>query len=132
MTEIGFNYNGKKTIIQCQKDDKMKDIYKKFATKTGTDLNSLYFIYGGDTNLNEELTVNQIASEEDKGRNTMTILVNQSEVEDSDNSIVKSKEIICPKCGENTIINIQNYQINFECKNGHQIDNMLLEEYEKS
>jgi len=132
MTEICFNYNGRKTIIQCKNDDKMKDIYEKFATKTGADVSSLYFIYGGDTNINEDLTVGQIASKEDKLKNTMTILVNQSEVEDSQSSIVKSKEIICPKCAENAIINIQNYQINFECKNGHQTDNMLLEEYEKS
>jgi hypothetical protein len=98
MTEISFNYNGKKIIIQCQKNDKMKDIYNKFATKTGADVSSLYFVYGGDTNINDELTVDQIASSEDKLRNNMTILVNQTEVEDSESSIVKSKEIICPKC----------------------------------
>ena len=132
MTEISFNYNGKKTIIQCQKNDIMKDIYKKFATKTGADISSVYFVYGGGANANDELTVDQIASSEDKATNKMTILVNQTEVEDSKSSIVKSKEIICPDCGENTIINIQNYQINFECKNGHQNDNLLLEEYEKS
>jgi len=77
MNEIDFNYNGTKTVIQCKKNDKMKEIYKKFATKTGADISSLYFLYGGDSKLNEELTVDQIASADDKIRKSMTIIVNQ-------------------------------------------------------
>ena len=47
--------------------------------------------------------------------------------------IIKSKEIICPKCNENILIKIDNYKINlFNCKNNHNIDNILLNEYENN
>ena len=46
---------------------------------------------------------------------------------------MKSKEIICPICKENIRININNYKIRlFECKNGHIIKNILLNEFENS
>ena len=42
-----------------------------------------------------------------------------------------SNEIICPKCKENILINIKNYKINlYDCKNGHKIENIPLNEYE--
>ena len=45
--------------------------------------------------------------------------------------IIKSKYIICPKCGENCRIKIENYKIKlFDCKNGHSINNILLDDYE--
>ena len=47
MAQVNFNYNETKTVIQCQKDEKMKDIFKRFLTKTKTDINKVYFLYGG-------------------------------------------------------------------------------------
>ena len=40
----------------------------------------------------------------------------------------KSKEIICPQCGdENILINIKNYRISLSgCKNGHNTNNLFL------
>ena len=46
MAQVNFNYNGIKTVIQCQKDDKMKDIFKRLLTKTNIDINKVYFLYG--------------------------------------------------------------------------------------
>ena len=44
-----------------------------------------------------------------------------------------SKEIICPECKENIRININNYKIKlFNCKNGHNINNILLSEFQNS
>ena len=41
-----------------------------------------------------------------------------------------SKDILCPKCGESIIIKINNYKISlFNCKNGHKVNNILLDEY---
>ena len=40
-------------------------------------------------------------------------------------------EVICPECNENCFININNYKINlFDCKNAHNINNILYENYE--
>ena len=45
-----------------------------------------------------------------------------------------SKDIICPECKENIILDIKNFNINLKgCKNKHEINNvLLLNEYEES
>ena len=46
---------------------------------------------------------------------------------------LKKKYIICPECGEHTMINIKNYKISlFGCKNKHKFDNILLKEFAKT
>ena len=55
MIEIIFNYKGNTTIIQCSKEEKMKEIFNKFKQKTGIDINSLYFLYSGNKLTNDEL-----------------------------------------------------------------------------
>ena len=46
MAEAIFNYNGVNTVIQCNLEEKMKDIMNNFTNKIHKDLNSLNFIYG--------------------------------------------------------------------------------------
>ena len=41
-----------------------------------------------------------------------------------------SKFIICPECGENVIIEIKNYKISLDCKNGHKINDILFNKFE--
>jgi len=96
MYEVEFNYKGNKTIIQCRKDEKMKDIFNKFLYKIqNLDINKIFFLYSGNANINCELSFEEVANENDKIRNKMNIIVN-----DIDNikkgSIIKSKNIICP------------------------------------
>ena len=63
----------------------------------------------------------------------MIILVNENKETIIKENIIKSKEIICPKCKENILIKINEYKINlFNCKNNHNIDNILLNEYENN
>ena len=48
-------------------------------------------------------------------------------------SIIKSKYIICPQCEENIKYKINDYKIYlYECKNGHRMNNILLNEFEKT
>ena len=69
---------------------------------------------------------------EDKKRNKMNILVFSNESTNNDN-IVKSKDVICPICGESIRMDIINYKIKLsQCKNNHTIDNMLLDEFEET
>jgi len=78
----------------------MKDICSKFASKSQFDMKNLYFIYGSNI-LNLELAYNELINEIDKDRNSMSILVyeNNNKTIRNDGTI-KSKDIICPKCGE--------------------------------
>ena len=133
MSQVDFNYKGIITSIQCNKNEKMKDICKKFLTKIGKEINNLFFIYSSQI-LNDELTFEQCSNSEDKKRNKMSILVysiNETSYYDLFPSIIKSKEIICPECGEICKIKIKDYKVTlFECKNNHKINNIFLNKFD--
>ena len=128
MVEIIFSYNGFETVIKSFSNDKMKNIINQFKNKIAKD--NLLFIYGGKM-INEELTFEQQSNELDKSRKKMNILVydNYNTVKEK---TITSKESICSNCGENILIKIKDYKINYECKNSHIKENMLFNEYEES
>ena len=74
MAEVVFNYKGIDTIIQCNINDKMKDIINKFLIKIGENDNNLLYIYG-DNIINYEFTFIQQANELDKNNNKINIIV---------------------------------------------------------
>jgi len=131
MSKVIFSFRSNETTIQCLNTDKMKDICNRFSEKIRTDINKIYFIYGSNL-LNLELTFEQQANEIDKGRNIMNILVNEKDKdrnEAANDGIEKSKDIICPQCGENCLIGFNNYKIIlYNCKNDHK-NKVLLNEY---
>ena len=94
-----FNFQGVDILIQCSKEEKMKDICQKLATKIERNVNSLVFLYGG-SNLNFQLRFKDQANIIDKERNEMKVLVYKNE----------SDELSCPKCGEK--INLNTEKIN--------------------
>ena len=76
-----------------------------------------------------------MANSLDKERKKMNILAynNKEEKGIKAGSIIKSKIIICPKCGEKAKLNIQNYNIVlYDCKNGHKFNNLSFEQFEKT
>ena len=116
MAKAIFSYKGIETEIQCNINDKIKDIIKRYETKTGNDISNLFFIYNGNK-MNDNLILNQIINEEDKRRNIINILVNENNETIIKDNIIKSKEVICPKCNESILIKINEYKINlFNCK----------------
>ena len=45
----------------------------------------------------------------------------------------KAKYFICPKCNENIYFSIKDYKIFLkDCKNGHKMDDILFNEFEKT
>ena len=73
---------------------------------------------------------------EDQKRNKMNILVFKNEIEEEkeeEKEFIKSKDIICTECSESIKFQIIHYKIKLsECKNGHTIDNILSNEFEKT
>ena len=134
MSEAIFNYEGNNTIIQCETKEKMKDIIDRFLIKLENKENNLYYLYNG-TKINYELTFYEQANDIDKKRNKMNILVTKKEEDNNEIKEIKemkSKDIICPECKENTLIDIDNFKIHFhDCKNNHNI-NKTLYEFENS
>ena len=105
MAEAKFTYEGQDIIIQCTKNQKMKDICTNLSNKINVGLNSLVFLYGGGK-LNLEKTFQELTKE-----NRICILVDKYENEE-----------ICPKCGRilsNDIINelvSSNNNVNYSLK----------------
>ena len=135
MVEVEFNYAGKITTIQSNINNNMKDIYKKFMNKSGKNIDDLIFIYSGSTIDDDTLTFIQLANSEDKKRNKMSIIVNDynNNIGDKNDNLKKSKTIICPKCQQNIKYVFRDYKITlFDCKNNHEIKDILLNEFEKT
>ena len=133
MSQIEFDYNSKKAIIQCNKNDKIKDILKKFLIKSEIKGDNIYILYDGKI-LNKELTFNEAANNNDKKRNQMNCIVrdNTDEIEEG-SEIKKSKYIICPECMENIRISLKDYKVKlYECRNWHETEYMQLDEFEKT
>jgi len=96
MSKVIFDFEGREVIIQCKKDEKMKDICQRYVNKINRTINSLIFLYGGKQ-LNFNLNFNEQANTIDKERNIMKVLVYKNEED----------EYICPKCGEKIKFNIK-------------------------
>jgi surface protein len=90
--KVTFIYDCNNMIIQCKKEERMKDICQRYSTKLGINLNLLVFLYGGQQ-INTQLTFNEISPNE----NDIKIIVIKSEQD----------ELICPKCGSNIIVNTE-------------------------
>ena len=134
MAEVIFNYDGNKITIQYNSNEKLKDIIKRYIIKTDKKKDDIYFLYGG-SQINEDLTFEEHASSEDKKRNKMSILVFDriDNDESKSNKLKKSNNLICPECKENIRIYINNFKITLQnCKNNHKIENLLINEFEKS
>ena len=144
--EINFFYNGKRIKIQSTSDQIVKDIIKKFERKESLQNKNLYYIYNGNYIKDEEnLAINDIMQGIDRERKKMNILAFDLINEKKENNIIQEEEneshiginsqkskIICPICKENIKMDIKDYKINlYECKNGHKIENILLDEFEE-
>ena len=44
MAKVLFNYKGVEKEIQCNINNKIKDIFKRYVSKIGIDITKLYFI----------------------------------------------------------------------------------------
>ena len=128
--EVSFSYKGSVITIQCKSSEQMNDICKKFAYKVGINIDTVFFIHDG-IKINGELTFMQLANENDKKEKKMKVLVYEIEKITNTGDLSKSKEIICPQCGdENILINIKNYRISLSgCRNGHNTNNLLFNNF---
>jgi hypothetical protein len=135
MTEVEFDYEGRKIIIQCNPEEKMEDILNRFVSKEGKNKEEFYFMYGGSI-VKEELSFEKTANKLDKERNKMSILVNRNSDIDTNHDeecLKKSKYIICPECKERARIAVENYQIGiYDCINDHEISNLLINDFEQT
>ena len=72
--KIIFAFKGMKTIIKCDKVEKMRNIIKRYGTVVEIDINKIYLVYNGKK-VNEELSFEEIANKQDKKMNMMNIII---------------------------------------------------------
>ena len=65
MASVEFLYKQIITLIQCNKNDKMKNIIKKLELKIEIDINKVCFLYSGNK-INIELTFDEIINLSDR------------------------------------------------------------------
>jgi len=131
MFETIFNFEGKSTKVQCNENDKMIDICKKFCGKVGKEINNLFFLFQGEK-INLEKEFKDMISNKSENKNQLIILVNESSENEKENTIEESKQVICKKCGQKSIrFKLKNYLISlYGCdNNGHEHLGINTEEY---
>ena len=135
MSIVEFIFKGKSSKIYCKPKEKMQDILSRYATKVEKDLNFLYFLFEGKI-INKGLTLSETTK-----NNSIIILVyetNEIEIKENKENLInlekiKSKYIRCPECNENITLNFIDNKINlFNCRNGHEFKNILLNEFENT
>ena len=82
MAEVIFNFEGINTTIQCNIDEKMKDIIDKFKIKAeiNDNNNNLFYLYNGSS-IRQELKFIEQANKLDKTRKKMNILVTKNDID---------------------------------------------------
>ena len=112
--EIVFIFNQIETVIQTNMDEIMENVINKFFEKSKIERKNKNFIYSDI--VDEKLSVRQIAKGVDIIRKKLNILVIDNSIDESIKEII-SKDFICPDCYENIILTLDNYKINYKCKN---------------
>ena len=70
MSNVIFIFNGAQTTIQCLPGDKMGDICKRYSSKLGINIDSLYFLYDGNI-INFKSSFKEHINSADKESNKM-------------------------------------------------------------
>ena len=135
MASVIFQYDGRSFDIQCTKEEILRTIRQRFINKALiNDENSVYYLYqGNQVNLDSDITLNELLGNNNSNIDSINILVNKVEVPiQTEKVFYTPKFIICPQCGENARIKINNYKITLDkCKNNHT-NNISLEQFEES
>jgi len=77
------------------------------------------------------MSFEDLSNQNDKLRSKMNILVNDTNLGIEKEIVIKSKNLICPICQELIKMDLHDYNIFlYDCKNRHEIDNILLNEFE--
>ena len=129
MSELIFAYNGTSINIQAQSNEILSAVIDRFCLKVNVNRNKIYFLNSGEK-LNENLKVDEIKLNDENKR---IILVNDNnDINNNNNYLKRSNEIICPECYKKAFIEIDNYKIRIKnCINKHN-NIILINEFEDS
>ena len=133
MNKIEFTYNDDKYCVQCNNDDKMKDIISKLLSKMGKEKKNMVFLYNG-VMINEELSFSHCANRLDRSRNFMNVVIIEGQnLNDDSINLKKSNYVICPQCKENAFLSLNDFRLSVTgCKSEHKSEDLELKEFDKT
>ena len=130
MSTVEFVYNNSSITINCIKNESLEKICKRFLKKYFITNEKLIFYYSGKK-IDLKSIYSETINETDKKNKTMKIEIYENQKK-CDNDY-KYSHIICPKCSENCKFSLEDYKINlYDCPNNHKIDNISIEEFNKT
>ena len=132
---INITYSGCSSKFEFEQREKMGKVVETFFNKSGlNNTDSIFFLYSGSL-VDKNLIIKKILNFDDKSRKKMDVLAyNMLEESGVNKSIIKkSKQIICPTCGESAKIKIKNCKLSIcECKLHHNKDFLDINEFKSS
>ena len=132
MVEIQFELDQIKTTINGKLEEPFQNIIDRYINKTSQKPDSLYFVSKGKP-MNPNESIGNQMSEKEKKDNRILVYVMIIEKENQNESIIKSKDIICSECKEPCRIKIENYKIKlYECPNGHTNDSIKFIDFDNT
>ncbi len=103
--------------------------HRNISTKKEENYKNNLNIIGGESKFQGK-AMNQLNSMSQKPQDKT---LNQKRITIDSHNSMKKRYIICPQCGEHSLISIKNYKISlYDCKNRHKNDNILLNEFAKT
>ena len=101
--QIRFQYCQQDVIIQCNRNELMRDIISRYGTKSRLPISEFYFLYDGNK-INPDVTLAQVNNIEKE----ILILVNKKENERNGSIMKKSEFIKCAQCTNPVFIEFLN------------------------
>jgi hypothetical protein len=121
---IDFIFNGLLVKVPCNRNELMKNIFQRFLMKLNKGLKNICFLYKG-YKINGDMKLEAL-NKTDKEIQIFVVEMNSIKRD----VIQQSKDVICPECGENCLLTFENYKMTLNnCKNNHNLPNILLEEF---
>ena len=127
--QICFNRFQEEIIIQCQRDEIMKDILSRYGNKAGIQINEFYFLYNG-----KKIDPNKKLSQLNNKDSKIQILVYKEEIGKKNENIItkKSKYIKNNDSNEPAIIEFSdNYEI-ILIDQKNETKKIKLQDYDKT
>ena len=123
-----FNEDGTTVTIQCQESDIIGDIFKKYLHKIEKveEPNEATLISNGVV-VNISFPLSAIINSIDRERKKVSILVLYNGLK-----LIEHSNIICPECLNEADLKFHDYKIKLKCEKGHLINNLLVNEFQKS
>ena len=125
--QIRFQYNQVNVIIQCQRNELMRDIIIRYGTKSMLPVEQFYFLYGGNK-INPDLTLNQINDKD----NEILVLVYLKENCKNKEKMKESDFIKCTKSTNPAIVEFSNDYCIILSDGKHARKKIKLQEYKST